>query len=268
MTRPSPTRLVLLGHPVAHSLSPTFQNAALRAAGIAATYSAVDVMPAELRAVAESLVREGAAGNVTVPHKEAFAALCGRRSPLAERVGAVNVFWVDGDVLVGDNTDVAGFDALARATGDDLPANVAVAVLGAGGAAAAVLAAVERWDGCQVALFNRTRGRAAELAARFAFVTVANTALDAVRGASVVVNATSVGLRGEDVPVPPSTLAGDALVLDLVYRRGGTPWVREATALGLRAADGLPMLLEQGALAFERWFGVPAPREAMRASVT
>jgi hypothetical protein len=132
-TRVQPGRLVLLGHPVAHSLSPVFQNAALAAAGISARYEAIDVSAAELPGVIRRLVQERAGGNVTIPHKEAVAALCTRRTAIAERVGAVNTFWCEADgALVGDNTDVGGFDVAARALLDGDSAGRAVALLGAG----------------------------------------------------------------------------------------------------------------------------------------
>jgi shikimate dehydrogenase len=260
-----PSRLVLLGHPVHHSLSPLFQNAALRSAGIPLVYQALDVSAEDLVWVLAELAAAGAAGNVTIPHKEAVAALCERRTPLAERVGAVNTFLIDArGALSGDNTDVGGFERLVRDTVGELPQGKRIAVLGAGGAAAAVLAAVEAWPGCEVTLCNRSAPRAARLAARFAVVArVTSSPIDAVRGAAVVVNATAVGLEGDCCPVPIDALAPDAAAIDLVYRRGQTPWVRAALARGLRASDGLPMLVEQGALAFERWFGLEAPRKAM-----
>jgi shikimate dehydrogenase len=259
-----PGRLVLLGHPVAHSLSPAMQNAALRSAGIPLTYEALDVEPGRLAHVAGLLCDAGAAGNVTVPHKEAFAALCGARSPVAERVGAVNTFWTENGTLFGDNTDVGGFDAAVRRHFGLPHDHGTVVVLGAGGSAAAVLAAVERWDGARVRLVARTSQRAAALAARFARIaTVAENAEDAVHGASLIVNATPIGLDGSELPLDPSLLSLGTDVLDLTYRRGETPWVHACRARGLRAGDGLAMLVEQGALAFERWFGAMPDRDAM-----
>jgi len=208
-----------------------------------------------------------------------------RLTPLAARAGAVNTFWVDDDgALVGDNTDVGGVDALARHVLGRAPANLRVALLGAGGSAAAVLVAVERWPGCYVAVSSRTTERARALAARFDGVAhVARTLEDAVRDADLVINATPVGLHGDDVPVDPATFRRGAAVMDLVYRRDAlaevkrgitpalrradTPWVRRARERGLRAGDGLVMLVEQGALAFERWFGVAPDRDAMWAAV-
>lgn len=255
---PHVSRLVLLGHPVAHSLSPAFQNAALRAAGLPHRYAALDVAPHALDAALAALVAERAAGNVTIPHKEVVAARCDRRTPLAARVGAVNCWWCDADgALVGDNTDVGGFDAAARALLADRPAECRVAVLGAGGATLAVLAAVAGWPGARVRLWSRRGARAVEVAARFPATTEpVSRARDALAGARLVVNATPLGLQpGDDPPVPVRDLPAGCAVLDLVYRPGETRWVRDARAAGHRALDGLPMLVAQGALAFERWFG-------------
>jgi shikimate dehydrogenase len=264
------SRLVLLGHPVAHSVSPLFQNAALRCAGIPLVYEALDTPPSELDERLDALIAERAAGNVTIPHKERVAARCARLTPVAESVGAVNTFRVEEDgTLTGHNTDVAGFDHLARAARGRAPLPRRVALLGAGGAAAAVLAAVEKWPGCTVTLFNRSAERREQLAQRFAVVS--ETAADAARAVAecdMVVNATPLGLRAGDVlPVPIHALEKGAVVVDLVYGRTGTPWVHAARSAGHSAVDGLAMLLEQGALAFEWWLGVPAPRDVMRKAV-
>lgn len=264
--RRAPGRLVLVGHPVAHSLSPALQNAALRYAGLPITYEAIDVRPDALEGAVRRLISARAAGNVTIPHKEAMARQCARLDVIAERVNAVNTFRVaDDGELEGTNTDVGGFDALAREVGA-LRAASHVALLGAGGSAAAVLAALERWSGATVTLFNRTRARAEALRARFPIVeAVAPTPEDAVRDATLVVNATSLGLRAHDpLPVAIDRLRPEAAVLDLVYRPRETAWVRAARERRHPAVDGLCMLLEQGALAFEWWFGIAAPRDVMR----
>lgn len=263
-----PGRLVLIGHPVAHSLSPTFQNAALQRAGVPLTYEAFDISPTQLAEAAARLRQIGACGNVTVPHKEAFAALCGRLSPIAERVGAVNTFWTEEGTLVGDNTDVGGFEeAVARAFGAQRVWR-RVALVGAGGGAAAVAAASERWAGCRVSLWSRDAERSARLAARFDHVQRAATLEAAVADAELVVNATPLGLGPDDeFPVPVHLLPVRACVFDLAYVRAETAWVRAARAAGRPTADGLGMLIAQGALAFERWFGEAPDREAMWASV-
>jgi shikimate dehydrogenase len=259
-----PGRLVLIGHPVAHSLSPAFQNAALRRAGIPLVYEALDVSPGELRTTLDTLVSEGAAGNVTIPYKNAVFVRCDVRTALAERVGAVNTFWSVASQLHGDNTDVGGFEAAVIAAVGGTPQG-ALTLIGAGGSAAAVCAAAERWDGVEVRIISRSPASARELAARFApFVTVASALQAALEGSSLVVNATPLGMQDADPPpVPVDKLPPDATVVDLVYRSGGTAWVRAARAAGINAVDGLPMLIEQGALAFERWFGVTPDRDAM-----
>jgi shikimate dehydrogenase len=264
-----PGRLVLLGHPVAHSLSPVFQNAALAAAGLSARYEAVDVAPLDLPRLVATLRIDRAAGNVTVPHKEAMAALCDRCTPLAERVGAVNTFWHDDNgTLIGDNTDVGGFASAARALLGGRVEGAIVGLLGAGGSAAAVCEAVLSWPEARVLLHARTLARADRLAARYGGrVQVVSSELDLLEGASLLVNATPLGLDGSLMPIAPGTIPAHVAVMDLTYRRGRTPWAQACRARGLRAEDGLPMLIEQGALSFERWFGRAPDRDVMWAAV-
>jgi shikimate dehydrogenase len=264
MTRP--TRLVLLGHPVGHSLSPRMQTAALRSAGIPLEYTALDIAPEQLDATLDALASEGAAGNVTIPHKLAVAARASL-TPLAHRAGAVNTFWVESGGLRGDNTDVGGFDAAVRAL-LGAPPSGAIVVLGAGGAAAAVLAAIENWHGAGARVVGRSPDRVAALCARFpAFARPAATPREAMLGAAMVVNATPVGLTGDAHPAPLASIPRAAAVVDLVYRPGGTSWSRDARKRGHPACDGLPMLVEQGALSFERWFGTAPDRAAMWAAL-
>jgi shikimate dehydrogenase len=284
-----PGRLVLLGHPVGHSLSPAMQNAALRSAGIPLEYVALDVPPDRLGPTLEGLVAEHAAGNVTIPHKEAVAARA-TRTPLADRAGAVNTFWVEGGRLCGDNTDVGGFDAAIRELLGAPPTGTVV-LLGAGGAAAAVLAAIERWPRARAVVHARTPARAEALRARFggearvvgrddatgerpagsaaaAGASSHPSSLDeALAEATMIVNATPIGLAGNEYPIALDRLPRGAAVVDLVYRRGGTAWASGAAARGHPACDGRAMLVEQGALAFERWFGIGADRAAMRREV-
>ena len=265
--KPLPGRLVLLGHPVGHSLSPAFQNAALRSAALPLQYEAVDVHPEALDETLATLIADGAAGNVTIPHKERVAARCAHVSPLAARVGAVNTFWVHNGELHGDNTDVGGFREALAAAAPNVERAEPVAVLGAGGAAAAVLLALEQEEFADVRLHARTASRADALAARFASTRTAPTIDAALRDAALVVNATPVGLDGESLPFDLALLAPHAVVLDLVFGRNATPLVRAARARGHVADDGLEMLLAQGALAFERWFGITADRSVMREAV-
>jgi shikimate dehydrogenase len=265
----NPGRLVLLGHPVAHSLSPIFQNAALRAAGMSLLYEAVDVLPRDLLALLKKLKDLGVGGNVTIPHKVKVHASCDELTDIAQRVGAVNTFWFDSDKLHGDNTDVGGFDAAARALLGGETGGTRVVVLGSGGAAAAVLAAAEQWTDAKVVIVARNNERASKLARRFRDVArVEKSAELAVADATLVVNATPVGQREAEQPMDVAIIPKTAAVMDLVYRRGGgTPWVKAARKRGIPAADGLPMLLEQGALSFQRWFGIEPNREVMRQSL-
>ena len=267
--RALPSRLVLLGSPVAHSLSPRFQNAALRAAGIPLVYEALDVAPPALRDTMRALRETNAAGNVTIPHKRAAAAISDALTPAAERAAAVNTFWVEHGKLVGDNTDIHGVAAAVTSLLGEEPRDSRLALLGAGGSAAAVLCAAETWRSVSIALHGRTRERAEALQRRFASIArIVDTAAEAARGAHLVVNATSLGLRGDDAfPVPVELLDPGAAVLDLVYAPEETAWVRAARARGHRAADGLTMLIEQGALAFERWLGIQPDRAAMWSAV-
>ncbi|MDP9178235.1 MAG: shikimate dehydrogenase [Gemmatimonadota bacterium] len=241
------------------------QNAALAAAGIPLRYELLDVPPAAIEAAVASLASEHAAGNVTIPHKEAAARLMKSVSPVVERIGAVNTFHTTGNGdLAGDNTDPVGFGAFVRATLGHEPRDAHFAIIGAGGAAAAVLATIERWPGCRAGIYSRNRARADRLVARFSDVARTETLSEdePVRG-EIVINATPIGLESDDLPVSLEQLDRDASVLDLAYKVGETAWVRLARAEGRIASDGLPMLLEQGAAAFEIWFGVQPDRDVM-----
>ncbi len=259
-----PRRLVVLGHPVAHSLSPRMQQAALDAAGIAVRYEAVDVAPATLESTLDALIAAEVWGNVTVPHKAAVAARCAVRTPIAERTGAVNTFWVDRGALHGDNTDVAGFEVAVRHLLGRTPDGLRVGLLGAGGAAAAVAAAVEGWTGAILLVHARSLERVEALRRRFpGRITIGESPESVADQVDLLVNATPVGLAGESLPLDPIHIPRTTAVLDLTYRAGLTPWVRACRAAGHTADDGLRMLMEQGAHAFVRWFGTEPDRTAM-----
>ena len=271
-----PSRLVLLGHPVSHSLSPQMHNAALRAAGLEQHYQSVDVEITQLDKLLKTLAAENGAGNVTVPHKEAVFARCQSSTPVAERAGAVNTFWFENSRLVGHNTDVGGAKKTIEALVPRGLAGKKCAVIGAGGSAAAVLLALEQLQAMEIAVHSRSAGRAMQLAKRVSVrATECDSVHEAIHGASLVVNATPVGLTGSEVPFDVSLLAADAAVFDLTYRARTsgegltieTPLVAAAMERGLSARSGLGMLVEQGALAFECWFGVDASREVMAAAV-
>ncbi|WP_310569405.1 shikimate dehydrogenase [Gemmatimonas sp.] len=264
-----PSRLVILGHPVAHSLSPVFQNAALLDAGIPVVYDREDVAPDALTEALRRLAAEGAGGNITIPHKEAAAALISRCTPTARRVGAVNTFWTEQGELVGHNTDVDGAVATIRAL---VPAEVSapgdrsVVLLGAGGSAAATLVALSSLGYHRITMVARTTGRAHALSERLAIPAqvVRPDALErVVADAELVINATPIGLRDDALPMLVAMIPARCAVFDLVYRRGRTPWIAACREAGRRAEDGLRMLVEQGASAFEAWFDVLAPRAVM-----
>lgn len=241
------------------------QNAALAATNIPVRYSAQDVARTDLEATLVALANEGAAGNITIPHKEASARLMTRLTPLAERIGATNTFYSDADGgLVGDNTDVAGFQDLVTTVLGATPVGAQFAVLGAGGAAAAVLAAIESWEGCTATIYARNQNRATALAWRFSDVASAKSMIEVKQLAGdIVVNATPVGLNDDEMPAPSGALAHQSVVLDLICKAGETAWVRSAREAGHVASDGFPMLVGQGAAAFEIWFGTQPDREAM-----
>jgi shikimate dehydrogenase len=263
-----PARLVLLGSPVHQSLSPILQRAALAAAGIRLSYEALDVKADRLPGLIEEIRKTNTAGNVTRPHKITFHDACDTLAPIARRVGAVNTFWVEDEQLHGDNTDVEGFDVAARVLLRNDTSALDIVVLGAGGAASAVLAALEHWPHANATIVSRNPDLATRLAQRYPDVARVETdARRAVARARLVVNATPVGQHDDLHPLAVSAIPRDTAVMDLVYRQGGTPWVRALREQGNPAQDGLPMLLEQGALSFRQWFGKEPDREAMRRSL-
>ncbi|HEX2724177.1 MAG TPA: shikimate dehydrogenase [Gemmatimonadaceae bacterium] len=256
---------MLIGQPVSQSLSPVMHNAALDAAGIPLRYEAVDVSPENVHSFLSELARGTCAGNVTFPHKKAamnFATVC---SEVAVRAGAVNTFWADGEgYLEGDNTDVAGFDAAALELLGGMPDGIRVAVLGAGGAAGAVLTSLDAWPGASATVHARDLARAVAMRMRHSVVVRACSMRDpCLADADLVVNATPIGMSTDEFPEELERLAPHAVVLDLVYRPAETAWVRAAREGGHTASDGLRMLLHQGVAAFERWFAMPPDSEVM-----
>ena len=276
MTPPTAaTRLLaLLGDPVSHSLSPQFQNAAIRATGLDAVYVALRCTADELPGLLRGIARAGGAGNVTVPHKQLAAWTIDAPSEAVMRTGACNTFWMRDGRLHGDNTDVAGASAAAAAVLGRAPAGARVLLLGAGGAASAVLCALADEGAERVVILNRTAERAEALAERFRTprlrIEVAGST-DALRGErfDLAINSTSLGLHSAD-PLPLDPDADGVSIgaaLDLVYAPGETRWVHAMRARGLAAADGKEMLIQQGAAAFRRWWGIDPPLDVMRAAL-
>jgi shikimate dehydrogenase len=264
----TPRLYVLLGDPVHHSLSPTLQSAAMRAVGIDAVYVGLRAWRELVGPLMRAVALGGGGGNVTIPYKRLAALALDHVTDAAHATGACNVFWWDGERgLVGDNTDVDGFRHAAETLLGSRLAGSNVLLLGAGGAARAVAYAcledkVERVD-----ILNRTRATAASLVSDLGGGDVLRV-LDGTRPPAserydLIVNATSLGLTDADqLPLPLEHVKGGA-VLDLVYGRRSTAWVRAAREAGLRAQDGRLMLVEQAASSFQRWFQIEPPRRTM-----
>lgn len=263
------TRLVaLLGDPVGHSLSPRIQNAAFEAAGIDARYVALRCERPDVGVLMGAIGRAGGAGNVTLPHKEEARRAVREVTGAADRTGAVNTFWSQDGRLLGDNTDVEGFLAAARALLGEEPGG-RILLLGAGGAARAALVALLSCGVERVEVVNRTPERARRLAddLRDPRIRVGRSPGASGEGWDLVVNATSLGLSDAD-PLPVDPGVGDiGALLDLVYRPRETTLVRRARALGIPAEDGGVMLVEQGGASFRRWFGKEPPLDVMRAAL-
>jgi shikimate dehydrogenase len=268
-----PYALGVIGDPVAHSLSPAFQQPALDELGIPATYERWHTLSVDLPARVANLRHPTVLGaNVTVPHKEAVLRMVDELTPAARRAGAVNTIVNRDGWLLGDNTDIHGFGAsLTEALAGETP-HVAV-VLGAGGAARAVVLALESLAVEDIVVLNRDVERAMRLRNDLEPAPVRAAALDAetlareLPRADVLVNATSLGWRAGELPIDADQLKlvpKDALVADLTYR--DTDLLAAAKERGLRTQDGLPMLVYQGARAFELFTGYPAPLATMLAA--
>jgi shikimate dehydrogenase len=268
-------RLGVLGWPVSHSRSPAIQNAALAAVGLGERwrYQLLPVPPEVFDETVLALAALGFRGvNVTIPHKSAALALATDASPRATAIGAANTLLFQGDgCVLADNTDAP---ALIAALSRRLEVRGCSAlVLGAGGSARAAVWALLDAGVAEVHIRNRTPERAAELAAAFGERASASAAGDAgaLANTDVLINCTSVGLddadRVEALALNAEQLRDHRVVVDFVYRDGGTPLTTAAESVGVPAIDGLELLIGQGAIAFELFTGVPAPVEAMRLAV-
>ena len=260
----------VIGHPIAHSLSPAIFGEFARCAGIDLDYRALDVPAGDLEAtLARFRSDPGFVGcNVTMPHKERIVALLDRCTPEAQDAFAVNVVRHDGPQLLGDNTDVAGIAATLKRMDFD-PAGSRAVVYGAGGGAHAVATVLGGAGAAEVWIVVRTleRGRllASRAGARWPHTTFAVLALDheSPPPADLYVNATPLGQTGQPSrELIPRNAPARAVAFDLVYRPAQTPFVRDASARGLRAIGGFPMLLEQALVTFERWFSFRPALEA------
>lgn len=275
-------RFAVIGHPIAHSLSPVMFGAAFDALGLDASYEAIDVAAGALAEWVAARAFDGF--NVTVPHKESMLALLDALDDDARAIGAVNtVVRIRDDRLMGSNTDAPGLAAALDRAGVELGGKSSL-VIGAGGAARATVVGLARAGVTRIVLAARRPERAREVTEALRTTVrgcgLVGVALDGMEHAKtsvdVLVNATSATLVGGEeaerfaTTLPFGLLRPGGYVLDLVYARGAkpTPVVREARARGYDASDGLEMLVHQGARSFERWLpGTTAPLDAMREAV-
>jgi shikimate dehydrogenase len=266
-------KLAVLGQPIAHSRSPAIQKAALVALGLAGewSYEAIEVSPEDFEARVRAMPEEGYAGaNVTIPHKLAALRLADSASSAAGEIGAANTLSFEEDAIAADNTDATGFlEALQEPSG-----GTRALVLGAGGAARAVVWALRR-AGAEVAIWNRTRTRSEQLAGEFGASLVdpdPRTHQLPATDYQLIVNATSVGLAGpetHELDLKALHLDADGIherhtVVDLVYGSAETALAAAARQRGARVVDGLDVLVHQGAASFRLWTGLEAPIETMR----
>ncbi|MDE0219492.1 MAG: shikimate dehydrogenase [Spirochaetaceae bacterium] len=271
----------VIGDPVRHSLSPALHNAAFVELGLDWTYLAFEVpvgRGADAVAAMRALGIEGL--SVTMPHKDTVAAAVDELSPAAALLGAANCVRRDGDRLIGENTDGAGFLRSLRTQAGVDPAGLRTVVLGAGGAARAVIVALAA-EGALVTVVNRSPDAAARAAAlggeaggataealggRSGSASVGGA--EAARDADVVVNATPLGMTDSDpLPVDPALLSDSQIVVDLIYRPERTPLLEAAAEAGATTLNGVGMLLYQAAEQFTMWTGHDAPVDAMAAAV-
>jgi len=271
-----PARLSVFGEPVAHSASPSMQNAALRENGHAFQYVRILVSSKDLP---QSLLRLPDAGfigtNLTVPHKQAALPLMDRVSKEAKLMGAINTVAVQEGKLSGYNTDGPGFAAAVHDEFGIRLGDMRVMILGGAGGAGRAICVQCATAGCPVILVaNRTAGKADVLASELRKALGANVSavtmkhedlMKTVPTVDLVVNATTLGMRETDPsPLPDDLLHCDQYVYDTVYSGGLSNLRRQADSAGAKNANGFSMLLHQGALAYEIWFGKPAPLETMR----
>jgi shikimate dehydrogenase len=257
-----PAEFAVIGDPVAHSVSPRMQTAALRALGLEDRYVAIRVPPEEVASALDCLKTLGYRGiNVTVPHKAAVIPWLATVEPFAKEANAVNTIRMED--RSGINTDAEGFLDTVRELGVEPPGPVLL--LGAGGSARALALALHR-HGYGLAVYNRTRPRAEEM--------VRDLRLDAAvlddpdpADAMLIVNTTSSSLAGEPLPIDWARARQRAVAYDLMYGAASEPFLTAARQRGLRAVDGLGLLVAQGARSLEWWLGRPAPRDVMAEAI-
>lgn len=268
-------RAFVTGDPVKHSRSPLIHRHWLTEFGLAGSYEAVEVSPKKFPGFMETLASgrsDFAGGNVTIPHKEAAFALSQQPDEIARELGAANTLWREDGLLAATNTDGYGFAANLDSAAPGWAGPHTAVVLGAGGASRAILMTLRDRGFRQIHIVNRTLSRGQALADRFGerFVAHPLDALpDVMKGASLFVNTTALGMGGSNVPqIDFSPLHESAVVTDIVYTPLITPILSMAAAQGFKTVDGLGMLLHQAVPGFEKWFGVrPVVTDRLRAVI-
>jgi shikimate dehydrogenase len=273
------TRFVgIIGYPLQHSISPAFQQAAFDHLGLDIRYEVWETERRDLPVALEGMRHPSKlGGNVTIPHKEAVLPLLDSVDRDAERIGAVNTIVNRGGKLAGHNTDSIGFLKALYLDGAFVARNKRAVLLGAGGAARAVGFSLAEAGARSLTIVNRTPERAEALETALKVTNVEVLSLPwtdeqverALAGCDLLVNCTSVGLKGSSTegqsPLRASLIPKGALVYDLVYNPAETPLLAAARRAGARTLGGLPMLVYQGAASFELWTGKPAPVDIMMA---
>ncbi len=269
-------KFAILGNPIAHSLSPAMHNAAFKHLKLPYTYSKIKIASAQLKAFFKKLKHSNFQGlNITVPHKEAILPFIDSLSPPAKLIGAVNTLLIQDGQIQGYNTDGQGYVESLKKEKRWNPRNKKIVILGAGGAARAILVALCLAGAKKISIANRNALKAARFAQEFQkkFKKTKINSLPLQKEnlrkvfeeTELLLNTTSGGMHGNKLPpLPLETLPKNCLVSDIVYRPPLTPLLKKAKRLKLKTHAGLGMLLYQGALSFELWTGKKAPLKIMR----
>jgi len=291
-------RFALLGHPVNKSLSPKMHGASFRALGIQAEYTLIDVLPEDFARQLDICRKEGFTGvNVTFPHKIAAFNLMTRVDPIAQSAGAVNTVRFDADGCTGFNTDIIGFLASLQEDCGITPEGKRVLVFGCGGAGRAVALGCVQSGASEIALADCDEAKAQQLAKDLARVpgnrsricllnveswklnvecsnsaertsNIQHSTFNIQQFADIIVHCTPAGLHADDVsPLPPEAFRAGQVLYDVVYAQTVTPTMRIAQAAGAKTANGLGMLIHQGAAAFKIWTGLDADIQAMKKEI-
>ena len=255
----------VIGHPIKHSKSPLIHGHWIEQHNLQGTYEAIDIAPENLKDDVQQLIDQGYAGfNVTIPHKETIMELCDEIVGNAKTCGAVNTVVIDGGKIIGHNTDAFGFIANIKQAHPDFDFTSGPAVvLGAGGAARAVVAGLIDEGVPEVIITNRTRARAEKIAEDMNAYTDRISVKDwgdrseILEGANLLVNSSSLGMDGQPaLEIDLEKLSADALVTDIVYAPLQTDLLKAAAENGNKTVTGIGMLLHQARPAFKEWFGV------------